>query len=237
MKRIARFLWRGGAPAVEVTSVGPVQVVVFDFDGTLADTFQAGWEILNELAPEYNFRPLLAEDLATARDLSTRGVIRLLGIPKRKLPAISRQGVKRLRARMNEIRPLPGVPEMLRVLHDRGVRMGIVTSNSVENVSVFTKNHGLEFFEFVRSSSKLTGKAREIRRAMRQLGFRAEDALYVGDETRDIDACRTVGLRCAAVTWGYNSQAALVAGRPHWMLERPEELPELVSTLDNPASS
>ncbi len=214
-----------------------MQVVVFDFDGTLADTFQAGWDILNSLAIEYKYRPLRPEDLATARDMSTRGVIRLLGIPKRKLPAISRQGVKRLRARMNEIQPLPGIPEMLRDLHSRGVRMGIVTSNSEENVGVFTKNHGLEFFEFVRSSSRLTGKAREIRRAMRQLGFKAEDALYVGDETRDIDACRSVGLRCAAVTWGYNSQRALEAERPHWMLERPEELPRLVASLEHAAGT
>lgn len=215
--------------------MGPARVVVFDFDGTLADTFQVGWDILNSLAVDYKYRPLLPEDLATARDLSTRGMIRLLGIPKRKLPAISRQGVKLLRERMNEIQPLPGIPEMLKDLHARGVRMGIVTSNSVENVGIFTQNHGLEFFEFVRSSSRLTGKAREIRRAMRQLGFRAEEALYVGDETRDIEACRTVGLRCAAVTWGYNSQRALEAERPHWMLERPEELPELVAALGTPA--
>ncbi|MGC1479386.1 MAG: HAD-IA family hydrolase [Chthoniobacterales bacterium] len=232
MKRIARFLWSGGRRVAEVSSVGPVRVVVFDFDGTLADTFQTSWEILNSMAKDFKYRPLLAEEIDGARDLSTRGMIRLLGIPKRKLPAISRQGVRLLKECIHEIEPLPGIPEMLKNLNDRGLRMGVVTSNSVENVQAFAENHDLEVFEFVRSSSRLGGKAREIRKVMRRLGFRAADALYVGDETRDIEACRSAGIRCAAVTWGYNSQKALEAQRPHWMLERPEELVGLIETLE-----
>ncbi len=223
------------SPRAEVPlPTGPVSVVIFDFDGTLADTFRAGFEILNELAGEYGYRPLLEADIEGARDFSTRGLMRHLGIPARKLPAISRQGVKRLRGRIHSIQPLPGVAVMLQTLVERGFRLGVVTSNSEENVGVFAKNHGLEVFEFVRSSSRLMGKGREIRQVMRANGFGIEEALYVGDETRDIEACRGIGMRCAAVTWGYNSRRALEDQVPYAIVDSPDELLTLVDALAAP---
>ncbi len=215
---------------------GPVSVVIFDFDGTLADTFQAGFEILNQLAEKYGYRPLLEEDVEGARDFSTRGLMRHLGVPTRKLPAISRHGVKLLRGRIHSIQPLPDVVEMLRALVDRGLRLGVVTSNSEENVGIFAKNHGLEIFEFVRSSSRLMGKGREIKQVMRANGFGIEDALYVGDETRDIEACRGIGMRCAAVTWGYNSRRALEEQVPYAIVDSPTDLLTLVDSLVAPKS-
>ncbi len=213
---------------------GPVSVVIFDFDGTVADTFRAGFEILNELAEEYGYRPLREEDIEGARDFSTRGLMRHLGVSTRKLPAISRQGVKRLRGRIQSIQPLPDVADMLRELVARGFRLGIVTSNSEENVGIFARNHGLEVFEFVRSSSRLMGKGREIKQAMRAHGFGIGDALYVGDETRDIEACRGIGMRCAAVTWGYNSRRALEEQGPYAMVESPAQLLTLIDSLAKP---
>jgi phosphoglycolate phosphatase len=116
------------------------------------------------------------------------------------------------------------MPEVLRALHARGFRLGIVTSNSEENVGVFLKNHDLEIFDFVRSSSRLLGKAREIRQAMKKDRFGAEEVLFIGDETRDIEACRRARIRCAAVTWGYNLRDSLIAQEPHCVFDRPDEL-------------
>lgn len=202
--------------------------MIFDFDGTIADTLWQGLEILNAMAPEFGFRPLAKDDLPKARDMTTRQLMKFLGIPNRKLPTIGHRGVKELRSRIAEVQPLAGMPEVLRALHARGMRLGIVTSNSEENVGIFLRNHDLEIFEFVRSSSRLLGKAREIRQAMKKHGFSVENTLYVGDETRDIEACKRAGLHCAAVTWGYNSGRVLGAQAPMALLDQPAELLALV---------
>lgn len=207
---------------------GPVRVLIFDFDGTIGDTFRQGLEILNELSQEFGFRPLSDEDLPKARAMTTRQLMKHLGISNRKLPTIAAKGVRRMRSRIQEVQPIAGVPEALRALHARGLRLGIVTSNSEENVGIFLKNHDLEIFDFVRSSSRLLGKAREIRQAMKKQGFSAEEALYVGDETRDIEACKRACLRCVAVTWGYNSGAVLEAQAPLTTINQPGELVGLV---------
>jgi phosphoglycolate phosphatase-like HAD superfamily hydrolase len=206
---------------------GPVRVMIFDFDGTIGDTFRQGLEILNKMAPEFGYRPLAGEDVEKARGMTTRQLMKYLGISNRKLPSIASRGIRELRTRIGEVQPIPGVPEALRALQAQGRRLGIVTSNSEENVGVFLKNQGLEIFEFVRSSSRLLGKAREIRAAMKAQKFGPEDVMFVGDETRDIEACKRAGIRCAAVTWGYNSRASLEAQNPHCIFDSPEQLLEV----------
>jgi phosphoglycolate phosphatase len=198
--------------------------MVFDFDGTIADTFRQGLDILNVMAADFGYKPLVGDDVEKARGMTTRQVMRFLGIPSRRLPAIASRGIRELRARIGEVQPIAGMPEVLRALHAKGLRLGIVTSNSEENVGVFLKNHDLEIFEFVRSSSRLLGKAREIRQAMKAQRFGAEEVLFVGDETRDVEACRRARIRCAAVTWGYNLRDSLVAQDPHFVFDRPAEL-------------
>lgn len=208
----------------DAPSSGPVRVVLFDFDGTLANTFAQGLEILNGLAAEFSFRRLEGDDIDRARDMTTRQVMRFLGVPSRKLPALSHRGVKELRLRMDKVTPFPDVAAMLGRLTENRLRVGIVTSNSEENVHLFLRKHGLEGIEFVRSSSRLLGKARVIRQTAKEFKFTFGEALYVGDETRDIEACQRVGLRCVAVTWGYNSQRALEAQAPYRIIHTPTEL-------------
>ena len=198
--------------------------MVFDFDGTIADTFRQGLDILNAMSAEFGYRPLAADEVEKARGMTTRQLMKFLGISTRKLPSVASRGIRELRARINEVQPIAGVPEVLRGLHGQGRRLGIITSNSEENVGVFLKNHGLEIFEFVRSSSRLLGKGREIRAAMRQQKFGAEEVLFIGDETRDIEACKRAGIRCAAVSWGYNTRESLVAQAPHCVFDDPAEL-------------
>jgi phosphoglycolate phosphatase len=229
VRHLARLvgLGRRSKPAVPPPD-GPVRVIIFDFDGTIADTFWQGLEILNEMADEFGYRKLAEDELPQARDMTTRQLMRFLGISNRRLPVIAHKGVKRLRAKIREIQPIPGVPDILRELNARGLRLGIVTSNSEENVGIFLENHGIAFFEFVRSSSRLLGKAREIRQVMKAGKFGPADVLFVGDETRDIEACRRAGIRCAAVTWGYNSRRSLEAQAPQFVLDRPDELLGLI---------
>jgi phosphoglycolate phosphatase len=223
MRSLARLVGLRRKPKV-LAPLGTVRVLVFDFDGTIADTLWQGLEILNSMAEEFGFRPLAKEELPQAQDMTTRQLMKFLGIPNRKLPTIGHRGVKKLRALIGEVQPLSGMPAVLRELHARGIRMGIVTSNSEENVGIFLRNHDLEIIEFVRSSSRLLGKAREIRQAMKKHGFGAGDAIYIGDETRDVEACKRAGLRCVAVAWGYNSRRILAAQQPFRVVDTPEEL-------------
>jgi phosphoglycolate phosphatase-like HAD superfamily hydrolase len=233
VRRLARFVLRGGRR--RVGPAGPLQnpprYVLFDFDGTLADTFSAGIEILNILAAEFRFRPLPPEEVSLARDLSTRGLMKHLGIPRMKLPHISKRGTEEIGKRIDSIVPLPNMPELVRKLHAMGFRLGILTSNSEANVRAFLKNHDLEVFDFVKNSSKLLGKSSVLRRLMREFQLEPHEIFFVGDELRDIEAAQETGVHIAAVTWGYNSTRALTEAAPDYLFTRPSELSTLLETM------
>ena len=222
MRRLARYvLRRRRAPA---EPPGRPKLLIFDFDGTIADTFDAGVIILNKLADEFGFRPLHPKDMEKVRDMRTRQLMKFLDIPTRKMSRIARRGSEELYACIHSIQPLPGMPEALRELQTLGFALGIITSNTEVNVQIFLRSHGLELFDFVRCSSKLLGKARMIRSVIRRQHVRAADILFVGDETRDIEAAKKAGIRIAAVTWGYNSRRSLEAMKPDFVFESPKEL-------------
>ena len=82
MRRLARYVLRRRSPAPKPT--GRPKLLIFDFDGTIADTFDAALEILNKLAVEFGFRSLEPKDLERARDMRTRQLMKFLGIPTRK---------------------------------------------------------------------------------------------------------------------------------------------------------
>jgi len=218
----------GPAAHFPVTKTIAPEILLFDFDGTVADTLEVSHAILNDLAVEFRFRQLPKEELESARRMSTRAFIRHLGIRSWRVPSISRRGLQLLHERIHLVEPVVGMPETLAELRVRGHRLGILTSNSEANVDAFLKRHSLPHFDFIRTSSKLFGKGREMKRLLKNEKLRPEEILYVGDETRDIEAARETGLRMAAVTWGYNSPAALEALRPDHLLSSPAELLDLL---------
>lgn len=200
------------------------KVLLFDFDGTVADTRTMALRILNELSEEFRFRSLPEEELPEARNMTTQKLIRYLGIRRWRVPRIARRGLVKFHERIHQVEPIPHVPAILQQLHERGFRLGILTSNSEANVTAFLKHHQITCFEFIRSSSKLFGKSREIRRIMKEHQLQPEDIIYIGDETRDIEASHSTAIRIAAVTWGYNSEEVLRSMNPEFLFDQPEQL-------------
>jgi phosphoglycolate phosphatase len=65
---------------------------------------------------------------------------------------------------------------------------------------------------------------------MRRYGLRADELLYVGDEVRDVNACRKVGIPIVGVSWGLNDHNALVEAEANYVVDTPEELLSLLES-------
>jgi beta-phosphoglucomutase-like phosphatase (HAD superfamily) len=109
VKRFARFVLRGGRRRVGAAGAlkKSPRYLLFDFDGTLGDTFLLGFEILNILSAEFGFRSLPREELEFARDLSTSGLMKHLGISRMKLHKISKRGTEEIGKRIDSVQPSP----------------------------------------------------------------------------------------------------------------------------------
>lgn len=201
-------------------------MLLFDFDGTIADTRAVAFRIIQELASEFSFRALEDHEMEKARHMKTQELIKFLGISRWRVPTIAARGLVKFQERILEIEPIAGMSEILNALHHQGFELGILTSNAEANVISFLKRHQLNYFRFVRTSSKLFGKARELRRFMKEHRLAPHEIIYIGDETRDVEATQEVSIRMAAVTWGYNSSKVLSSLSPHYLFETPSQLLE-----------
>ncbi|MES2989488.1 MAG: HAD hydrolase-like protein, partial [Pseudomonadota bacterium] len=77
--------------------------------------------------------------------------------------------------------------------------------------------------------SSLFGKAPKFRRVLKRLGMPAAETLAIGDETRDVDSAREVGMQAGSVLWGYNSEDALAKTRPDALFRAPKDILDYVA--------
>ena len=184
-------------------------ILLFDFDGTIADTYLYMCEISNRICREFCYKRIEPKDIEFLRGKTSQEVIAYLHVPTLKIPAIAARAKREYQKGIGNIEMVDGLKDSLEKLKTRGARMGVLSSNSRENVSLVLQQHGLDFFEFIHSTSRIWGKNISLQSLIRQRKLPKDEVIYVGDEIRDVVAARRLGIKVAAVTWGYNSRDAL----------------------------
>jgi HAD superfamily hydrolase (TIGR01549 family) len=206
------------------------KVIIFDFDGTLADTIDILLSITNRLSAEFGFKSATKEELAQLSNLNSWQILQYSGISIFKFPLLIRRLKAELHSEVPHIQLFPGIKEVLLELKKRGFQLGIITSNSRENVLGALEKNGLQdTFTFIYSGSTF-GKHKVINKWLRIENIHTEKVVYVGDEIRDIDAARKTGIKVIAVGWGFNSPQALAAQNPDFLIKRPQELIEIMNS-------
>lgn len=190
------------------------QLVIFDFDGTLADSFPWFGQIANSLADAYKFKRIEAHEVETLRGYSARQVIQHLGVPLWKLPFIARRMRALTANEVGSISLFAGVDRMLQRLSDEGITLALVTSNSYANVRAVLGPANAALIAHYECDVSMFGKRSRFRRVLKQTGVPPAQALCIGDEVRDIEAANKERIPFGAVTWGFTSIAALEAHGP-----------------------
>ena len=186
--------------------------VVFDFDGTIADTRALMFEVANALAAEFGYDPIREEEIPKLRQMSARELlVRRLHIPLWnfvKIYRLEKKGKALFAERATDVHVFTGIREVINDLRKAGCRVGIVTSNLHDVVSVVLVAAAIAV-DFVQAGSSVLGKDRAITHALAVQKIDPATVVYVGDELRDVKACKKVGIAMIGVAWGYNDADAL----------------------------
>jgi len=193
--------------------------IVFDFDGTIADTYEDILNIVKDLKKD-KYKEINFKDI---RDHGTRYLIKKSGIPFWKIPKFIYQVTSKLKKR-NNIKLFPEILDVFKKLSEN-YKLGVVSSNSEENVKIVLKRYKVEnLFEFVYSNSSLFGKHFVLKRMCKKYKINPDDVIYVGDEDRDIVAAKKAKIKIIAVTWGFNSEKLLKEKKPNYLVHTPKEI-------------
>lgn len=202
--------------------------VIFDFDGTIVDTLPVALAIVRQVLPEVDVSEARLKEL---RELPARDVIKKSGISKWRQLRLLIQGKKLLSQHLDDLKAFKGIDQAIQQLHQAGFIISVVSSNSESNIRYVLKREGIErYVHSVYGNVGLFSKARVFRVVLRDQKATASQAIYVGDEVRDIDAARRAGIPIVSVTWGYNTERVLKKFRPDFLVSTPAALVKAITT-------
>ncbi len=200
------------------------RLAIFDFDGTLADSFPFFVSVFNQIADQHGFGRIQAGEAQALRHHDLRAIMRHIGMPAWKLPLASSSFVQLMRENAARIPLFDGMGEVLHALDRAGVRLAVVSSNAEENVRAVLGPELAALMGQYECGMSIFGKAARIRKVVRRAGTPPSQALYVGDQSTDADAARRAGIGFGAVSWGYAPIEMLRRAAPEREFGAPADL-------------
>jgi phosphoglycolate phosphatase len=202
-------------------------LAIFDFDGTLADSFPWFVASLDQTADHFGLKRVDPNEIDSLREMSSRDALNHLRVPMLKLPAITLYMHNLFAEGMHDIALFPGAAEMLFALREAGVKLALVSSNAEANVrQVLGAAAGT--IDHYACGASLWGKAQKFAGVLRTLRQSPAGTIAIGDEIRDIDAAHQAGLAVGVTTFGYNSRKALEQRGPEYLFDDYEGLKRAV---------
>lgn len=200
-------------------------LVVFDFDGTLADSLAQSVAIFRRIGPALGLNPIADDQVPALRALPTKQLLKRLGVRFWRLPRVVRAYQSAAAEHAHELKLHAGVADMLAGLHAAGHRLGVLSSNREDVIRACLRANGVEHrFAFVVGYPKLFGKAKALRRILKAEDVGPDQLLYVGDEVRDIEAANKVRVPVVAAAWGFHARQLLADAGPTAIAATPADV-------------
>lgn len=198
-----------------------VKHIVFDFDGTLADSEEVCFQLLNEIGARHRYRQIDRDELRQIKRLAYPERLRELGVPITHVPFLAIEARREYRAKVSSLRPFPGVREALLHLKAEGFVLHVLSSNAVPSIRDFLVTHGMDVFKTINCERNFFGKHIGLKRFLRTHGLSQKDVIYLADEVRDVEACRKIGLPIISVAWGFDPAESLRRANPDYTADTP----------------
>jgi phosphoglycolate phosphatase len=207
-----------------------MKTVIFDFDGTLADSLDVIVEILERLTGRSG--QLGKKEMAELRHLPLPVIAKRIGVPLWRVPWLLWRGRRLMAKYIQDVPPYSGIDAVLNDLQTQGYQLIIVSSNSRANVRKFLQHYGLEgYFYRVYGGIGLFSKAEALRKILVRNKLHVGNCIYIGDETRDVEASQSIGLKIVAVEWGFADPIFLESHKPDALAREPKQLIAIINHL------
>jgi len=206
------------------------RAVLFDFDGTLADTAADLGRAVNRMRHKRGLDELPIEKIRPMASAGARGLLQAGFSMRPDHPDFKSMREEFLdnydTAVCVDTRLFPGMPELLAALEARAIAWGIVTNKSTRFTHKLVATLGLKARVACvvcgDTTPHLKPNPASLLHAAGELALAPQECVYLGDDLRDIQAARAAGMRSVAVGWGYGEDMS--AWNADVIIARPENL-------------
>jgi HAD superfamily hydrolase (TIGR01549 family) len=208
-----------------------VDAVLLDWDGTLWDVLGFMVETYTEVFDHVGLRPWMRDEYREKFRHDWRDMLDEMGLTEHEDYLVSYWGEK-----ISNERPLayPWVKGFVGDLNG-DYTLGVVSSAPRKPlVRELERNSILGHMDVVVSGDDFRERKpspKPLIYAMKRLGVKPGECIYVGDMVEDIQACRKAGIKVVAVTWGLHSRRRLESEKPDYMADTPEQALEFIKGL------
>lgn len=227
---ICGYVFLGNRKKISPTLQAPV--VIFDFDGTLADSLSITVKVVNEILAQDGYPATVQETEFHEQHLTA--ILKAHNIPLYKLPFFHKRALPLIKSHMTSMNLVDGLREPLQELRNRGYHIAIVTSNAEENVQLFLDHHKLDMIAVIYAQASIFGKQAVLKKFLKDSGLTTEEVIYIGDETRDIEACHAANINVIGVSWGFNKRKLLEEAHPTRLIDHPNQLVNTIASYLKP---
>lgn len=212
------------------------KIIIFDFDGTLADTRELIIRTNQEAMKAMNYPVRDEEAIRKTIGLPLAEGIRTLfpELPEEAIPewcTTYRRIFDGLKTRYVPVL-FPEVKETLEGLHAKGYVLTVASSRHSSSLNAFLQDLGIApCFQYVLGAdnvAKAKPDPEPVLQTLRDMGYPAEEALVVGDMPVDILMGSRAGAKTAGVTFGNSNRVELQAAGATYVLDHFSELKSLL---------
>jgi phosphoglycolate phosphatase len=205
------------------------KVAIFDFDGTLADSFPFMLTIVDRLADQYHLDRIDPDDISLLRKMHTRDLMRQFQVPMWKLPLIGRNVRALMLNNIHKITLFEGIDAVLQDLADLGVILVLVSSNSSEIIRQVLGGETASLFSHFECGSSIFGKKGRYKKVLKKFKVDPSEVISIGDEIRDMEASQKMNIPFGAVTWGFTDPEAFESYEPSHMFHSVHDIKLLLA--------
>jgi phosphoglycolate phosphatase-like HAD superfamily hydrolase len=198
------------------------ELVIFDFDGTIADSQDLMIFAYKQIAINRNIETLDDDKILELRKLSAKEIIKILGVKLWQIPSFIREARFIYSENINLIKPIDEINKLVREIRPL-TKIAIVSTNSASTIKSYLKKIDLDIFDDIIEAG-LFNKSNSINKLIKKYKINKTKAIYIGDEVRDIESSKKSGISCISVAWGMNTIEFLEQNTNFKVAKKPQDL-------------